>query len=465
MSGVLVLISHPGQSLLFFWLLLGGALLIPGPPGSWLLRAPRSVTAPAPALPAARSQKPTEGPVLGGPLTNKKHAPAATKPPKPNAPFDGIAIEDPHRSLRHVAAALAKTEAGKTNAGKQVAITRVFHYGDSQIDLDHITGTLRTLLQKKYGDAGLGYVPIVPPWRWYYLPNVKLKGSSGFAIDRLAAARRPDGHLGLGLTSFRARGNQWAQLLMHPQARVSKLELTYLEQPGGGLLTLIVDGKTVVRKNTHGQSKKVAFASVELDDKRHSFRVLTRGKVRLLGWALERSNAGITWENLPMIGGRFYRLTSVAKKSWQAQLQKRKPHLLVFQYGANDTIHYGGSIPLYRKQIASVMRQTSAASGPTSCLVISPFDQLIRGKNGRLVPRAALAKVLEAQRQAAFDARCAFWDARKAMGGPGSLEKWIKKRLVRRDMVHLNGRGSARIAHLFYQAFLHALKAHRPKAN
>lgn len=46
------------------------------------------------------------------------------------------------------------------NAQKNDQLVRVLHYGDSQIEADRISGTLRENLQRKFGGSGVGLIPI-----------------------------------------------------------------------------------------------------------------------------------------------------------------------------------------------------------------------------------------------------------------------------------------------------------------
>jgi len=238
---------------------------------------------------------------------------------------------------------------------------------------------------------------------------------------------------------------------MAPGTRASRVELAYLQMPRGGDINLLVDGKRVASIQTAATSKRPAFHRVELDDARHQIVVRVGGRVRLFGAILERSG-GVTWENLPMVGTRFHQLEGLDADHWALQLQHRRPDLVLFQFGPNDTIAYGGSTERYRDAIARILQRLHRAVAQASCLVIGPPDRLVRDAARRLVPSPTVTRVLEAQRQAALGAHCAFWDARAAMGGPGSMRAWIAKKMVRKDLLHLNHGGSSAFASLLEQA-------------
>ena len=50
----------------------------------------------------------------------------------------------------------------RTEKGERGAVTRVVHYGDSPTTADLITGDIRSILQKQFGDAGHGFILAAP---------------------------------------------------------------------------------------------------------------------------------------------------------------------------------------------------------------------------------------------------------------------------------------------------------------
>jgi hypothetical protein len=60
-----------------------------------------------------------------------------------------VAIEDPARNLQHFYHALCST-----SITEDKTITRVIQYGDSHTAADLLTGRMRELFQRDFGDAG-----------------------------------------------------------------------------------------------------------------------------------------------------------------------------------------------------------------------------------------------------------------------------------------------------------------------
>ena len=69
------------------------------------------------------------------------------------------------------------------------AVTRIVHYGDSPTTADLITGDVRQLLQRHFGDAGHGFSLVAKPWAWYGHRGVDCSGS-GWTIAAATHARQ-----------------------------------------------------------------------------------------------------------------------------------------------------------------------------------------------------------------------------------------------------------------------------------
>ena len=80
------------------------------------------------------------------------------------------------------------------------------HFGDSLIAGDYVTQTVRRLLQKKFGDAGAGFVLAGKGSSWYRRDHVKLQVSGEWRAARFTNPPIDDGAYGLGGVTFSTRG-------------------------------------------------------------------------------------------------------------------------------------------------------------------------------------------------------------------------------------------------------------------
>src|SRR5262249_47721717 len=73
-----------------------------------------------------------------------------------------VDIDDPHDALARFYARTAALVRGRSSQPVRIAV-----YGDSNGTMDYMTGEMRRVLQRAYGDAGHGFVALARPWPWY----------------------------------------------------------------------------------------------------------------------------------------------------------------------------------------------------------------------------------------------------------------------------------------------------------
>jgi lysophospholipase L1-like esterase len=246
--------------------------------------------------------------------------------------------------------------------------------------------------------------------------------------------------------------------------RASIVDVHYLRAPRSGTLEVIVDGRSAARIDTATDAPTSGFHRLQLTDAPHRVRLVASGRVRVFGVALEREVAGVTWENLPLISARFHMLALLDAAHWREQLQRRRPDLVVLQFGANDSISFGGDLERYGRRVLQALNVLRGAVPSSSCLVIGPLDRLERSPDGGLHSPGVVRRVSNKQREVALAARCAFWDGQRAMGGAGAMSDWLRRGLAGKDMVHLNAKGSGRLAASLGRALEAGLRGHREGA-
>jgi lysophospholipase L1-like esterase len=152
----------------------------------------------------------------------------------------------------------------------------------------------------------------------------------------------------------------------------------------------------------------------------------------------------------------------------RAQIDRRDPDLLVLTFGGNDLkrMHLGKlDGEQYERELLEVLEHLRGP-GPerVPCLVTGVVDHG-RLRAGKVVPHKHVTELIEAQRRAAFSAGCAFFDARGAMGGEGSILDWLRRRppLASPDLKHLTRRGRDLMGEMIYQALLSGYVTYRQR--
>ena len=366
-------------------------------------------------------------------------------------------IEDPNgHALDAFYAALSRTD-----DGEEGALTRVSHMGDSSIGMDQLPHYLRTRFQDRFGDGGTGFVLLQPHGTNYRNNTVHLSTPAPWDFCFVIFRCQSDGHYGLGGVSADSRGG--ATTLFHTRRRgdygrsASRLDLFYAAQPRGGLLELRIDDDTPVRIDTAAEQLVDRYHELSVPPGPHRVRVRAagRGAVRAYGLVLETEGPGVVWDTLSMIGAFTVRLLSQDPEHFRDQLAHRQSDLVVLGYGGNDLRrHVGGGagIEQLTEETTELLRRVKAARPEISCLLTGVVEHERSGQT-RIRPEHVQA-VVDAQRAAAREAGCAFFDVYGAMGGAGSFRRWQRQGLAAADLKHLSPRGRQRLASWMYDALV-----------
>jgi lysophospholipase L1-like esterase len=379
-----------------------------------------------------------------------------------------IFIEDPTgRGMRPFYEALRRTAAGEAGA-----LTRVSHYGDSTIATDHLTHTVRQRLQHRFGDGGHGFILISKGFMPYRHQDVFHTANDGWSIKEIMRAGIPDGRYGLGGVQIQARAMGVATFGTHEEDEpatgraLSRFQLYFQRQAGGGDVRLTVDEGEPVTLSTGLGGGDAGPPEFEPGDAVHTIDVLDgphrlevrytgNGRVTLYGVVMEREGPGVVYDSLGMVGTRASRMLNFDQAHIRDQLRTRGTNLLVLGFGGNDASDNTTEERYYEqfKQVIAHMRGDRTDLG---CLIFAPLDQAERDERGSIRTMPMVPRIVAAQRRAAFEMGCAFYDTWEAMGGSGAMQRWSRARpaLAFTDYRHATPEGYRVIADLYYMALL-----------
>jgi lysophospholipase L1-like esterase len=348
----------------------------------------------------------------------------------------------------------------RTVAKEEGAVTRILHYGDSLITGDLISGTMRRQMQAKFGDAGHGFILIANPWEWYFHNDVAHHASEGWTANRITGPLSSDGIYGLGGVSFHTQGeaNAWFSTKHEGDygLRVSRFDVYYLEQPGGGDVHLIVPGRPPETMHTRGPKKVSRVRSVNVPDGAGQMTIHTwgNGDVRMFGVALERDVPGVTYDALGANGARIRLWDSMSETHWAEQFALRNPALIILEYGTNESEDDDFNGEAYEAALDRTLSKVQAAAPDASVLLVGPLDRSEKGEGGKLRTKPVIVRLVEMQKRAALAHRVAFWDAFDAMGGEGAMARWVRAnpQLGSWDFTHPTPLGAETIAGLLFDA-------------
>jgi len=328
-------------------------------------------------------------------------------------------------------------------------VLRVFQYGDSHTAADEWSGTVRYLLQARFGDGGNGFSHAGRPWLGYRRLDLKSWNSNGWYSDGLVG-RDGDGLYGLaGVSMSTERSGEMVNL----QTEAERAEFHYLRQPGGGRVEISDNGAVVDVIDTDGPGMPMIH-KLPLSPGAHllNARTLDRKPVRLFGWVTENAR-GLTWEMMGINGAQ----ASIGLKWEDAGLapvyQHHAPGLIVLAYGTNEARNKDWTFESYRDMFVALLDKYRRLAPTASILVIGPPDHQIRTRGG-WAPHEKIDLILEAQRAACKARGAAFWDVRDRMGGKGAMRQWVYAGMAQGYYVHFTSPGYRLLGAALYKELM-----------
>lgn len=334
---------------------------------------------------------------------------------------------------------------------------RIAFYGDSFIEGDILTSSLRDTLQRVFGGRGVGYVPITSEVAQF---RMTIKHSFGnWKTSSIVGKYDEEPPFGIGGFCFEPMEGNFVEYSPAYGGRLSKLSIFYSGTALRKLHYIIRDTVTVdttlfPSSNltkidlTNLRSKAIRLSIVEGDT--------LPGRIQLYGASME-DNTGIYVDNLAMRGNSGIALSRISSKMLREMNRIRPYQLIVLQFGLNvvsenDTIDYTG----YAESMVRVVNKLKETFSDCSILVVSVSDRS-SNHGGAFKTMPGILAMRKVQRLFAKKAGVAFWDLFAAMGGENSMPKLVnaKPSMAAKDYTHLNFKGGKFVAKRLSDALLY----------
>jgi hypothetical protein len=409
----------------------------------------------APASTAAAEVSPTV-------LAALSEAPAAPKEPEPIA-LEGLPVRAPARPtpLEVPAGGLDAwfTALARAQANEPGHIAKAAHWGDSTIAADGLTKTVRKRLTARFGDGGPGFLPVKVDPRWNARPGITRSATGDWKVRNITFGGAPTPYYGLAGIVATAYGQATSVLSGGRKGEARQLlhrfELYYQAQPGGGTVYLKPRDVEGVSLPTLAEEVHDAFYAMTVPQGAESVTITTGGEgpVTLYGIVMETQGPGVVWDSFGVAGASTRSMNRQGRGHAIRQIRRRAPDLIVYQMGGNELGYPSlkGNGKVWRERYVEVVQRLRAGAPDASCLLVTPLDQGERVR-GEVHSKPTLNNMIRLQREVARELGCAFWDARAAMGGPGSFGTWMAKKLAWSDLYHLTGKGLALVGNTLADA-------------
>jgi lysophospholipase L1-like esterase len=356
-------------------------------------------------------------------------------------------------------------------------LTRVMHYGDSQLEGDRITSLLRDKLQKKFGGSGPGLRPAVQPYdyvfsavqenseNWKRYPiygNVdSLVEHNRYGVMGAFSRFAPpvsdsipfkdsvfyEENLSIAATT----------ISFHLTREYERLRLFY------GNTKRPVDFQVLINDSVLYSEKlkkniDYGFVTIDLPDTTDAVSMKFSGWDSPDIYGIElASDSGVIVDNIALRGssGLIFTKTDFAHST--KMYNDLNPALFILQFGGNvmPYIKDQKAVDSYGRWFTAQIHRLKQSCPDAAVLVIGPSDMSTKVKD-KYVTYDYLPAVVEALRNAAISTGSGYWDMYQAMGGYNSMPGWVNAQpeLARPDYTHFSTKGSRLIANMFYNALI-----------
>lgn len=344
---------------------------------------------------------------------------------------------------------------------------RIAFFGDSFIEGDILTSSLRDTLQRVLGGRGVGYVPITSEVAQF---RNTIKHSFGnWQTYSIVSKYEEEPRFGIGGFAFEPLPENSVEYSPGYGGLLQKLSLFYSSTAPTTLRYTIQDTLSIdtvlslspaLAKidllNLRSKSIKINFPQT---DTAASFTGL-----QLYGASIE-GGAGIYVDNLAMRGNSGIALSRISNAMLRETNKIRPYKLIVLQFGLNvvgesDSTEYLG----YAESMIRVVNKFKESFSDCSLLIVSVSDRS-SNQNGTFKTIPGILAMRQAQRLVAKKTGVAFWDMFEAMGGENSMPRLVnaKPSMAAKDYTHLNFKGGRFVAKRLSDALLYEQERYAKK--
>ena len=356
-------------------------------------------------------------------------------------------------------------------------LTRIMHYGDSQLEGDRITANLRNKLQTKFNGTGLGLRPAVQPYEFVFSavqtnsPNwtrYPIYGNVDTMVQHsrygVMGAFSRFAPLTFDSIPFENTAFHEAELSISKSTisfnktrEYKRMRLFYGNAKSPVDLKLFVNGEMVFSETLkHDLDYDVVSCDLPAATDNVVLKFSGWDSPDIYGVELAE-NRGVIVDNIALRGSSGTIFTQTDFQHSTKMYKDLDPGLFILQFGGNvmPYIKDQKAIDNYGRWFASQIKRLKQSCPNAAVIVIGPSDMSTKVKD-KYVTYEYLPAVVEALKQAALSTGSGYWDMYQAMGGHNSMPGWVnaKPELAAPDYVHFLPRGSTLISNMFYNAFI-----------
>lgn len=318
---------------------------------------------------------------------------------------------------------------------------RVVHYGDSQIEEDRITSSLRRYLQREYGGGGVGLIPLHQT-----IPTLTLAQRLYMNGAMQTTQQGPRRYLVYGPRSMRRTTNRYGMMgqvaVMNDSLLAGSEDITLKLEPMSAKYTT----DTYFSRVRLFADTTIHYTVSQLTDSTTSAEIHLTGRGDVYGLSLEKPT-GVIVDNIPMRGCNGSVFTQMDSLQLATYFRDTHTALIILQFGGNS-MPYAKDESSIRSAVYSLrlqIRHLRQCAPNASILFIGPSDMLT-SIDGELQTYPLIPYMDHLLALMARSENIAYFSLYNAMGGRNSMLSWQEKGWAGTDGVHFTRRGAEKAA-------------------
>jgi lysophospholipase L1-like esterase len=331
--------------------------------------------------------------------------------------------------------------------GKRKKI-RIAYLGDSMIEDDFISSTLRSLMQQQFGGYGVGYLPMSSALTGNRTTAQVI--SSATWIEHNFRNNPSKNTLFVSGRNFIADGTAFAEI--KDKTAAANLPLNKYLLYGNSLTS------TVMQCNNSNVTIPAAlkFNTVLLDSSiNSSFKISIGAGLSVFGVSSE-SPTGVIVDNFSFRGNSGQEFAGFDSVFLQTINKLHTYDLIIMQYGVNlfdkpSDVKFDWYYQPMKKSVAKL----KACFSEADIVLLGCADRSFRYDN-EYASAKGLPVIINMQQKIAFENGIHFYNTFESMGGNGSMINWVKSKpaLAYKDYMHPNAAGSALMGKGIFNAIM-----------
>jgi len=343
---------------------------------------------------------------------------------------------------------------------------RIAYFGDSFIEGDILTSSLRELFQSKYGGNGVGFVPINTITSGFRTTvKTSAHGWHEYCVTDSACVRSKQGISGhYFIPNSGANASFVCRINGGKQNDTCSIASFYFITEGNLKFTTTVN-KTINQKHSIEGSSEIQKISVEGEIENIKITIDNPGKnTRFFGVSMDNDKVGVELDNFSLRGSSGTNLKGITEQTLSDFNKLRNYDLVVLQYGLNVAAKSNVKYDYYKKGMVEVISHLRKNFPETNFLLVSVGDRATK-TNGKMTTMQGVKSLSVTQKLIAAECDIAFWNLLDAMALDGGIVGYVtsKPSKANQDYTHINFRGGEQIAKHLFDALEHGKEKYAEK--